>query len=255
MTHLFFVHGLRVTRTCFDLFRDRAEARGLTCTIPPWPHLDRPAAELRTACPPELGKLGLKELVDHFAGRLQGMDPQPVLVGHSVGGLLVQLLLDRGLGTAAVALDPAPIRGVLPPPGGLLVHAPVLARPWRRLDLFSRRSFARDFAGGLPAEQVDAAYDAHIVPAPTKVFLQAAAGRHNGVRPGPRSRPLLLVAGTADRTVPASTVRAAYRRYRRAGAPAELLEAPGHSHWLIAEPGWEKVADQVFDWAERVASH
>jgi alpha-beta hydrolase superfamily lysophospholipase len=254
MAHLFFVHGLRVTSNCFDKYRERAEARGHRCTVLPWPYLDRPAAELRDAPPRALGELGLAELVDHFAGRLREMESPPVLVGHSVGGLLVQLLLDRGFGRAAVALDPAPIRGVLPPPGGLAVHAPVLLRPWRRLDLFDRRTFARDFANGLPADEVDAAYDAHVVPAPTRVFLQAGLGRHNGVRPGRDGRPLLLVAGTADRTVPASTVRAAHRKYRRAGAPAELLEAPGHSHWLIAEPGWEKVADQAFDWVDRVAS-
>lgn len=254
MANLLFIHGLRVTRHCFDRFRERAEERGFTATVPAWPHLDRPAAELRAAPPRELGDLGLPELLDFFAASVREMERPPVLVGHSLGGLIAQVLLDRGLGRAAVALDPAPIRGVLPPPSGLGVHAPVLLRPWRKIDLFDRRAFARDFANALPADEVDAAYDAHVVPAPTKPFRQAALGRHNGVRPRPDGKPLLLVAGTNDRTVPASTVRATHRRYRRAGAPAELLEAPGHSHWLIAEPGWEKIADQVFDWISGVAS-
>jgi pimeloyl-ACP methyl ester carboxylesterase len=85
------------------------------------------------------------------------------------------------------------------------------------------------------------------------VFRQAAMGLHIGVRPGPGKPPLLLVAGTGDRTVPASIVRAAHRKYQRAGATVEFLEAPGHSHWLIAEPGWEVIADGVFDWVKRVA--
>jgi len=253
MTHLLFVHGLRVTSNCWDPFRERAEQRGFTTTVLPWPYLDKPAADLRRDPPAALGGLGLEELVAYFGDHIRAAPEPPVLIGHSVGGLLVQLLIDRGLGRAAAALDPAPIRGLLPPPGGLLVHAPVLFRPWRKLDLFSRRSWARDFANGLPPEESDAVYDAHVVPAPTRVFRQAAMGLHNGVRPGPGKPPLLLVAGTGDRTVPASIVRAAHRKYQRAGAPVEFLEAPGHSHWLIAEPGWEVIADGVFDWVKRVA--
>jgi len=192
--------------------------------------------------------------VEFFSTHIRAADEPPVLIGHSVGGLLVQLLIDRGLGAAAAALDPAPIRGVLPPPGGLAVHAPVLLRPWRKVDLFSRRAWARDFANGLPPEQSDAAYDAHVIPTPTKVFRQAGLGLHTKVRPTPGKPPLLLVAGTADRTVPASTVRATYRKYRKAGAAVEFLEAPGHSHWLIAEPGWQVIADGVFDWVKRVTT-
>jgi pimeloyl-ACP methyl ester carboxylesterase len=256
MPHLLFVHGLFVTARCFDKFRSRAESRGYSTSAPPWPYLDGDAAHLRANPPAGLTDIGLGELVAHYSGHARAFDTPPVLIGHSLGGMIVQVLADRGLGAAAVALDPAPIRGVRAAPQAVRVNLPILLR-WRghrRLFLMKRTAFARNFANGLPADQVDAAYDDVVVHAPGKPFLQLALGdraRHTETRPRPEGKPVLLVAGDADRTVPASMVRATHARYLTAGAPAELLPAPGHSHYLIAEPGWEKIADSVLDWVAR----
>src|SRR5690242_15344221 len=111
-----FVHGAWVTPGCFDRFGMRFEARGHPCLAPAWPYDDRPVEELRADPAPELAHQGVTEIVDHYDRIVRAQPEPPILVGHSFGGLFVQMLLDRGLGAAGVALDPAPPRGVLAGP-------------------------------------------------------------------------------------------------------------------------------------------
>ena len=108
------VHGAWVTTDCWTSFRDFFEAKGHRVVVPEWPYLDRPVEELRRSPDPRLAKMTIKGLVDHFEKQIRDLPEQPVLIGHSFGGLIVQLLLDRGLGAAGVAIDTALPRWVLP---------------------------------------------------------------------------------------------------------------------------------------------
>src|SRR5512135_1944760 len=109
-----FVHGAWVTPLCWENFVGYFSGRGYTCLTPAWPYRDRPIDELRRRPAPELGQLGLVEIVDHYDQFIHGLGVPPILIGHSYGGLFVQRLLDRGLGSAGVAIDSAPPKGVLP---------------------------------------------------------------------------------------------------------------------------------------------
>ena len=108
------VHGAWVTPLCWENFSGYFESRGYTCLAPAWPYKDRSVDELRRSPDPNLGRLGLIEIVDHYDRIIRGLDAPPILIGHSYGGLFVQMLLDRGLGAAGVAIDSAPPQGVLP---------------------------------------------------------------------------------------------------------------------------------------------
>ena len=98
------VHGAWVTIDCWSSFRDFFEAKGYRVVVPEWPYLDRPVEELRRNPDPRLAKMTIKGLVDHFVKQIRDLPEQPVLIGHSFGGLIVQMLLDRGLGAAGVAI-------------------------------------------------------------------------------------------------------------------------------------------------------
>lgn len=251
-----FIHGAFVGPSCWDGFRDRAQARGYETIAPAWPHDDRPVTELREAPSPELAGIGVGEIVEHYAAIVAGLDEPPLLVGHSFGGLFVQMLLDRGLGAAGVAIHPAPPRGVLPGWGAVVSNAPVLSTlgGWRKLVTMSLSHFGSRFANGLPDGEKQAAWERHVIPTPGRPFFQAAFAPFLDVTrvdfTNAERGPLLITAGTIDRTVTAGMNRANHRRYAGSSATTELEVYEGRSHWTIAEPGWETTADDALAWLE-----
>ncbi len=248
-----FIHGAWVTPGCWDDFATRFEGAGYLTVAPSWPHDDQPVEELRADPAPELAGVGVGEIVDHYAAIIEGLDRPPVLVGHSFGGLFVQVLLDRGLGSAGIAIDSAPPKGVLPGFSAIRASFPVIRawRGWRRVLTIDPEHFAWGFTHNLSAEEQREVYERRVIPTPGRPFFQAATGSGTKLdyRNGNRA-PLLLIAGDADRTVPASMNRSNFRKYRSSEAVTEFRAFPGRSHWIIAEPGWEEVADVCLDWLE-----
>jgi pimeloyl-ACP methyl ester carboxylesterase len=251
------IHGAWMTPACWRDFRGFLEMRGHDCVVPPWPHMERPVDALRRDPAPGLARLTIEDLVDHFDRIVRALPEPPVIVGHSFGGLIVQMLLDRGLGAAGIAIDAGPPRGVLPSLRAVRSAAPVLFAPlgWRRVLTMSFDSFATTFANTLSAAAAHEAYERHVVPAPGRIYFQAALGVGNGVRfANPSRAPLLLLAGEQDRTSTPDMVRAMLRKHRRSPARTDMLAFAGRSHWLIAEPGWEEVAAATLDWTLSLAA-
>ncbi|MBB4838576.1 pimeloyl-ACP methyl ester carboxylesterase [Sphingomonas kyeonggiensis] len=250
------IHGAWLTPSSWDRFRQRFEAAGVSVVAPPWPYLDRPVDELRRAPDPRLGKLGLRQITDHYATLIEAMPHPPILMGHSFGGLIVQLLADRGLGAAAVAIDPTPPFGVPAHPLAVWTSLCVFTafNGWNRALRMSEREFASGFAQTLPAAEKPYAWEKFIVPTPGRVFFQAVLGIGARVRwDNPDRPPLMLIAGAKDRTVPAPMVRANYRKHLRSPVDTVFHEFPGRSHWLCNEDGWEEVADRALSWARTAA--
>jgi pimeloyl-ACP methyl ester carboxylesterase len=246
------IHGAWLTPAAWDLFRVRYEAQGYTVVAPAWPLQDRPIAELRQSPHPDLGRITIGTIVEHYAKLIRALPEPPIIVGHSFGGLFTQLLLDRGLGVAGVALAPAPIRGILARPRTILTALPVYlgVMGWSRVLTMSFRQFAANFAQTLPKREMRAAYDRHVVPAPGRIYYQNALGIGIGINARNRNRaPLLLIAGEMDRTIVDAMVWATYRKQRRAPSTTAFRSFPGRSHFLFAEPGWQEVADVALQWA------
>jgi pimeloyl-ACP methyl ester carboxylesterase len=248
---IMFVHGAWVTSACWQELRSYFEAQGYTCLAPSWPYLDHPVADLKKRIDPAFAGLTVKMIVDHYAAKIQAMEEPPILIGHSFGGLIVQLLLDRGLGRAGVAIDAGPPRGVIPSWSAIKAAAPVLLswRGWGKLHTMSFKGFSRTFANGLTPEEMRRAYDNQIIQAPGRIYFQAALGLGVGLNfANPNRAPLLLIAGGADLTSTPSMVHAMYKRHQKSPRPVAMLEYPGRSHWLIAAPGWEEMAQGISTW-------
>lgn len=251
------IHGAWMTQASFANFRHVYEARGYMVLSPPWPLMDRSIAELRAAPHPQFGKLTLGKIVAHYAAIIESLPEKPILIGHSYGGLIVQMLLDRAYGVAGVSMAPAPAAGILAGPKALRSALPVFLawRGWSRALRMTREHFAWSMGNTLSAEAQLRAFEEHVVPAPGRIYYQSVLGVGSAIEWGKSDRaPLLLIAAENDRTVQPSMVRQQYRRYQKSRAFTEIKTLAARSHLLITEPGWEEVADLVETWVTTLGS-
>jgi pimeloyl-ACP methyl ester carboxylesterase len=253
-----FVHGGWVTPSCWDQFESFFSARGYRTLAPAWPGKDRPVEAIR-ADPSPLAGLGIREIVDHYERAIRALDEPPILVGHSFGGLFVQLLLDRGLGAAGIAIDSAPPKGIFAfYPTSLVALGRILVTPfgWRKVVRWSFREYRYAFVHTMPLEAARQIWDTQIIPDSGRPFFEAGYSMLDRSSPArvdfanPDRAPLLFIAGLADRAMPPGVVRRQYRAHLASPARTDLRTYPGRTHWLIAQEGWEEVAQGCLDWID-----
>lgn len=252
-----FVHGLFVTRACWQPWIARYQQLGHRCIAPAFPARDATPVELRTRHPDTAtADVTLPMVLDVFTKAISALDEPPILIGHSFGGLLVQLLLQRQLGACGVAIDSVPPAGVMSLRWSFLRSLlPVLNPlvPSSRPYLMSFRHFCYTFVNTLlPAEQ-RRAYDAHVAPE-SRRLARAGLGALARVDFKAMRPPLLLVAGSKDHIMPASLNRKNWRRYCKSPATTAYQEFAGRDHFLIGAPGWEEIADFTLQWATATAA-
>ena len=259
--NIMFVHGAWLTALSWENFTSYFEGKGYTCTTPEWPYRDKSVAELRENTAPELAEVGVKELVDHFEAILKEMPEQPILIGHSFGGHIVQQLLDRGWGSAGVSLDGVAPEGVLAVDWTVLkANASVLFKwmNWDKVLTMSFPEFQYAFTNNFPEDQQKYFYDRYVVPETGRLFFQAAFAQldpHHALKVNFKNNeraPLLLTAGEFDHLVPAHVVKSNYEHYKHSTAKTDFIEFKGRSHLLMAQEGWQEIADYIANWLEQL---
>lgn len=252
------IHGLWMTPLCWENWVARYEAAGLRVLAPAWPGLEGRDVDDVRRDPSALDGLGITDIVDHYDRIIRALPAPPIVMGHSFGGLFTQLLLDRGLGAAGVAIDPGQTKGVLRLPISTLRSAwPVLGNPAnrKRTVALTPEQFHYGFANCLTAAESRAVYDRYHVPGAGRLLFQAGLAN---VTPhaattvdygNPDRAPLLIVAGGEDHIVPPSVNRENARRHGRSPAVTAYQEFPGRCHYTLGQDGWERVADFALEWA------
>jgi non-heme chloroperoxidase len=257
-----FVHGLWLLPSSWDRWTKVFEDGGYAALTPGWP--DDPATVEEANQHPEVfaGKT-VGQVADHFDEIVRGLDKKPVIVGHSFGGLLSQILAGRGLASATVAIDPAPFRGVLPLPISALKSArPVLGNPANRNRAvpLTYEQFRFGFANAVGEEEAKELYETFAVPGSGAPLFQAAAANLNPWTEAkvdsenPGRGPLLIISGEKDNTVPWSIANASYKKQQRNDAVTEIVEMSGRGHALVIDSGWREVADTAFGFIQRFVS-
>ena len=256
------IHGLWLTPLSWEYWIERFEGRGHRVLAPAWPGLERPIEEQRRDTEP-IDHLGLTQIVDSYDAVIRGLDEPPIIMGHSFGGLITQLLLDRNLGAAGVAISPAQPKGVLilPLPQARVASV-ALRNPANRhrSQMLTHKQFHYGFTNTLTEEQSRPIYERYAVPGPGRVLFQAGLANFNPNAASkvdfknPKRAPLLVMANGKDHTVPASSARATFRLQSRSPSVTQLKEYPDRSHYTLGQDGWEEVADFALDWAARQSS-
>jgi non-heme chloroperoxidase len=250
------VHGLWLHADSWGAWADNFREAGYIPQAPGWPG-DLTTADETRKQPQLVAGYGIADLVDHYAQAIKALPAKPIVVGHSFGGLIAQRLLDDGHAAAAVAIDAAPIKGVLfLPPSALRVASVALRNPLNRKRAISltRGQFRYGFGNAVTAQESDELYDRWAIPSPGKPLFEAAAANLSLSSPAKVNTsnatrgPLLLTSGGKDHTVPASITKQTLRLYRKSPAVTDLREFPDRGHSLCIDSGWQEVADVVLDW-------
>jgi pimeloyl-ACP methyl ester carboxylesterase len=254
------IHGAWLSSDSWGNFAEHFRSRGYDVAAPEWPRKHGDVAELREHAD-EVAGLGVNEIVDYYESQIRALPEPPLLVGHSYGGLFVELLLDRGLGRAGVAMSPAPPKGILVLPFSTLkAAAPALAHPsrWHGLVQLTLEEFTYGFVNTFSPEDATAAYEKYAVPETGQIFYDAGFASFHlhpptevHFRLGDRA-PLLIVGAEKDHTVPASLSYKQYEKYERSPAHTDYLEYAGRPHLMMVAEGWEDIATGIERWLDGV---
>jgi pimeloyl-ACP methyl ester carboxylesterase len=249
------IHGMWMTPLSWEHWIQHYETLGHTVLAPPWPGLEAEPEQLRRD-PSPLRGLSITDVVDHYDSIIRKLERPPIVIGHSFGGLYAQLLLDRGLGAAGVALNTAAPKGVLKLPlSTLRAGWPALKNPanLNKETPLTRKQFHWCFTNALSKEESDEVYDRYYIPGSARPFFQAGFANFNPKAPtkidfaNPARPPLLLITGTEDRISPPSVNRSNLKKQRRAPSATAYEEYPGRCHFP-GQNGWEEVADYALRW-------
>jgi pimeloyl-ACP methyl ester carboxylesterase len=253
------VHGLWVTPRSWENWVTRFRDQGYNVLTPTYPGFEGEVEALR-ADPTPIAECDINETIDHLVSVVRAVQRPPIIMGHSFGGALTQILLARGLGAAGVAIDSAPTEGVrVNPPSQIRSLFPALNTPSKRHKAvgFTEKQFHYAFTNTLDEPAAKAAYERYAIAAPGRWVWDF--GLIANFKPGHQETwvdynnddraPLLFIAGGKDHIMPASVNRANLRKYRNSESFTDYHLFESRSHWTCAEPGWEQVADFALEWA------
>lgn len=259
-TPVVFLHGLWLHTDSWGPWAELFREAGYTPVTPGWPG-DSRTVEVARQRPEQVARYGIDDVVDHYTAVIASLDVPPILVGHSLGGLIAQRLLGEGLAAAAVALASAPIKGVsylsLP---ALRVASIALRNPannGRRAVSLTPKQFRYGFGNALSRVESDELYERWAIPSPGVPLFELTMASLRPRSPakvdtGNMTRgPLLLIAGGRDHTAPPSMATSALRQYSRSRAVTDYKEYPDRGHSLGIDRGWTTVAEETLGWLKK----
>jgi pimeloyl-ACP methyl ester carboxylesterase len=258
-TPVVFIHGLWLLPSSWDNWAALFEEAGYAAVTPVWPD-DPETVEQARANPDVLAKKTLGQVADHTAEVIGRLKEKPAVMGHSTGGLLAQIIADRGLSAATVAIDPGPFRGVLPLPiSALRSAAPVLSNPLNRgrAVTLTFDQFKYGWANALGEDEARQLYDTYHVAGPGVALMQMANANLNPFTEAkldpknPDRGPLLIIDGEKDHTAPWAIANASYKRQQRNPGVTEIKKIPNRGHALTIDSGWREVAETALDFVKR----
>jgi len=250
-----FITGAFVSHHGWKEWQSYFESKGYKTIAPAWPHKEGTAAELRKKQPNDtaLATLTMTELVNHYAAIIKALPEKPILIGHSLGGMLTQILLNRDLAQAGIAIHPAPPLGVFP------YEFSFLKAGWKVLGLFtslkktylmSFKDWQYAFVNGMSLEDQKKAYEENTIPESKTVARGALTSAAKVDYEKPHA-PLLITSGDTDTIIPAHLNYRNYKKYKQNGSVTDYKEFKGRNHFVVGLPTWKEDADYILKWIQK----
>jgi len=255
---LFMIHGMCGGVWCWENYITYFEGKGYRCITPTLRYHD---VDPKASPEPLLGTTGLLEYAEDLEREIKTLDDTPIIMGHSMGGLLAQILGSRGLAEALVLLTPASPHGinalkfsVLKSFWGVMTKWGFIPRWgfWRNPHRLSFGKAVYSMMQLLPENEQKAAYRKFVYESGRAAFQigfwlldPRSASKVDETKV---TCPVLVIAGKEDRITPPSVVNKVAKKYRHV---SKYREFANHSHWVIGEPGWEEIADYIAEWSNR----
>jgi non-heme chloroperoxidase len=260
-TPVLFIHGLWLLPSSWDAWAALFEVAGYVALTPDWPD-DPETVEGARAEPEVLANKTLKQVADHTTQVIADLDKKPVIIGHSTGGLLAEMLAGQGLSAVTVAIDPGVFRGVLPLPLSVLKGVgPFLVNPRTRGKAITLtfEQFRYGWTNALDEDEAMELYDKFHVAGSGISLVQMGNANLNPWTEAkvdtknPDRGPLLIIDGEKDHTVPWSIANAAYKRQKRNPGVTEIVKIANRGHSLTIDHGWREVAELALNFVKRFA--
>lgn len=246
-----FVTGAFVSHRGWDNWKHYFENRGYKVLAPAWPHKDGDPAALRASFPNRaIAGLHLQEVVEHYAAIIRSLPEKPIIIGHSLGGLITQLLVQQGLGEAAVAIHSVAPQGVFS------FEFSFLKSTWGPLGFFqgvndgflmSFQQWQYAFTNGMPEEAQRKAYEESVIPE-SRLAMREGLGKAAHIDFRKPHIPLLFVAGDQDHIMPASLNRSNWKSYKDKGSVTDFMLLRGRNHHVLGLDNWKDTASNILDW-------
>jgi pimeloyl-ACP methyl ester carboxylesterase len=249
---IIFIHGMFQNPKSWDNWIRFFEARGYNCIAPAWPLHEGEPAQLRDNPPAGLGDLELQTIVNNIEDVIASQTEKPIVIGHSVGGLIVQLMLEKGIVEMGVAIDSVAPNAMLSFDWGFMKNSALIANPFKGNEPFymDLKSFHGSFCNTLTEEQAQEAWT-KFATHDSRNVLRDCMGEAGQIDLELPHQPLLLIGGSEDQIIPASLNQKNAEAYSDEVSITDFKEFAGRSHFICGEPGWEEVAAYVAEWLEK----
>ena len=246
-----FIHGMFMTSDNWTEWQKYFAKHGYQTSAPAWPLHDKSVAEMRDPKNAEaLAQLTLTDVLNHYRTILREKKIKPILIGHSMGGLVAQILLSENLASAAVVLDSAPPRWTF------VISPTFLSSNWKILSPFSdspivqtQESFSETFCNMQSEAEQKRIFQTFAVPESKKVG-RGPLTKEGSLNYETARGPLLLVAGSEDNIIPAKLTYANFKKYDDTPGYTEFYLSEGRDHCLMVARGWEELAEMSRNWLE-----
>lgn len=247
-----FIHGLFQNPASWAPWIKYFEDRGFTCHAPAYPFHEGDPVQLRQHPDPQLGKLTFGAVIRHFDAFISALPEKPILIGHSMGGLAVQKLVNMDKAVAGVAIDSAPPKGIFSFQWSFLKANLPTINPLKgdSICLPSVKWFQYAFCNTMTVEETAKEYEQFVVPE-SRNIPRSSTGKHGAIDFAKPHVPLLMIAGEKDHIIPASLNKKNHAAYHDKNSVCDLKEFKGRTHYICGQPQWEEVANYVDEWLKK----